>query len=726
MLSNRLRSLLSQHKIFQDDETTAELPTEPSHDDRVKQLVYIDGSNLFVWKEARSCILTTNLRSSLDGKDGIIQVFYCQNAPLFEVNKISFNHTNTHVALVGSRGATVLTLPRRWGKEALYEGGKPSITCRSFAVAERFFMSNISVQLLQASWYPSTSSQHPHLCILTSDNILRIYNATTDPQTPVQTHKLNQTTDLNNTPMSASRMSLQSMFSITSRLGETIVSFDFASVMLHTPPHRTHLRKKPEPVSLQPIYLLQGNGDVLLLLTSLTDNKFSHGMLQGPLIMLPPAEDNYGVDSCSILVMESSPTTIVIATTAGKLHHCVALWGTDTNDELSPDSDAESISSYRSTRSNTDLNPPTLYVYESVELELDLLDEDVPENHHIILHKDTILMTRYHCSTSVGVHSIALPWLKKMDGFIRADEDDMNNLAGLSHDDPCIVEHVLCTKPTPSTSPCPIVGITIATDPVFGPTLLCLMADNHCTTVPLLNTFVPSPPPLMSEGGDTTVTPTPVKRSELSFIDHIKAMLKRDVSQPIIRSGSHHQPMSERECLQVVTRATQVLRDEYMLKQKLARNAINKRVKLLVDLKEHQIDELQQLEEQKEMLTDNAEMLANKYEDCKERQEELVGRLEDVVRRIKDRDPVLSKAEHEMSKELKLMKDKLWQVDNRIKQLKIKQEYQEDKLSSSGKRRSGSSTSVQKEKLKQILLEDGEKIHELIKKLNNMNSLAGL
>uniref|UniRef100_F6ZIK8 Uncharacterized protein n=2 Tax=Ciona intestinalis TaxID=7719 RepID=F6ZIK8_CIOIN len=184
--------------------------------------------------------------------------------------------------------------------------------------------------------------------------------------------------------------------------------------------------------------------------------------------------------------------------------------------------------------------------------------------------------------------------------------------------------------------------------------------------------------------------------------------------------------MSERECLQVVTRATQVLRDEYMLKQKLARNAINKRVKLLVDLKEHQIDELQQLEEQKEMLTDNAEMLANKYEDCKERQEELVGRLEDVVRRIKDRDPVLSKAEHEMSKELKLMKDKLWQVDNRIKQLKIKQEYQEDKLSSSGKRRSGSSTSVQKEKLKQILLEDGEKIHELIKKLNNMNSLAGL
>uniref|UniRef100_H2YPL5 Nucleoporin Nup88 n=1 Tax=Ciona savignyi TaxID=51511 RepID=H2YPL5_CIOSA len=712
MLStNSLRNVLDGHKIFEQDPVPLGSPNEGGSE-KVKQLLHIDGGNLFVWNESRSCLMTTNLRSSLDGNKSNIQTLCCQNAPLFEVNKITFNCTSSHLALVGTRGVTVLALPRRWGKEAEYEGGKPKIICRSSPVAERFFMSNISIQLIQASWYPSTSSQHPHLCLLTSDNMLRIYSATADTQTPIQTHKLNQVSDMNNTSLTASRASLLSI----SVLGETVVAFDFAPVIEHTPSTISNLRKKPEPISLQPIYLLQGNGDVLLLLTSLTDNKFSRGIFHGPLIMLPPAEDNYGVDSCSIIVMDTSPTTIAIATAAGKLHHCVALWVTDADDI--------SVTSHH----KGDLTPPTLYVYETVELELDLLDEDVPENHHIILHKDSTLLTRYHCSTSVGVHSVALPWLNKMDAFIRAVEDDRDHLGDLAHDDPCVVEHVLCTKPTLSASPCPIIGITIATDAIFGPTLLCLMADNHCTTVPLLNTFVPTSPPLLSEKGDNTITaPPPVPTQEPSFTEHIKSILKRDVSQPIIRSGSSRESTSERECLQVVTRATQVLRDEYMLKQKLARNAITKRVNLLSDLKLNQLDELHRLGDMKEVLTDNAEKIANDYEDCKERQESLMIRLEDVLKRTRDRDPVLSKSEVAMNKELRAMKEKLWQLDNRIKQLKIKQEYQADKLTSDHRKTgSVSSSSLHREKLKQILLEEGEKIHELIKKLNNLNAQAGL
>lgn len=47
--------------------------------------------------------------------------------------------------------------------------------------------------------------------------------------------------------------------------------------------------------------------------------------MHGPLTMRPPAEDNYGVDACSILVLKSTPTAIAIATASGKIHHCVAL-----------------------------------------------------------------------------------------------------------------------------------------------------------------------------------------------------------------------------------------------------------------------------------------------------------------------------------------------------------------------------------------------------------------
>ena len=55
-------------------------------------------------------------------------------------------------------------------------------------------------------------------------------------------------------------------------------------------------------------------------------HRFSKGRLFGPLIMLPSAEDNYGTDSCSISVLDTSPTVIVIGSMGGKLYHCIALW----------------------------------------------------------------------------------------------------------------------------------------------------------------------------------------------------------------------------------------------------------------------------------------------------------------------------------------------------------------------------------------------------------------
>lgn len=41
--------------------------------------------------------------------------------------------------------------------------------------------------------------------------------------------------------------------------------------------------------------------------------------------MCPPAEDNYGVDACSVLRLDTSPPVIVMATCDGQLHHCIIL-----------------------------------------------------------------------------------------------------------------------------------------------------------------------------------------------------------------------------------------------------------------------------------------------------------------------------------------------------------------------------------------------------------------
>lgn len=78
----------------------------------------------------------------------------------------------------------------------------------------------------------------------------------------------------------------------------------------------------PEAV-VWPAVILRGNGDVCLLNTSLASNE--KPKFEGPLTMYPPADDNYGVDACSILVLPTLPNTIIVATSSGTLYHSVLL-----------------------------------------------------------------------------------------------------------------------------------------------------------------------------------------------------------------------------------------------------------------------------------------------------------------------------------------------------------------------------------------------------------------
>ena len=41
--------------------------------------------------------------------------------------------------------------------------------------------------------------------------------------------------------------------------------------------------------------------------------------------MYPAADDNYGLDACSLLCLHSQPPIIVMATGSGKIYHCIVL-----------------------------------------------------------------------------------------------------------------------------------------------------------------------------------------------------------------------------------------------------------------------------------------------------------------------------------------------------------------------------------------------------------------
>lgn len=88
----------------------------------------------------------------------------------------------------------------------------------------------------------------------------------------------------------------------------------------------------------------------------------------------------------------------------------------------------------------------------------------------------------------------------------------------------------------------------------------------------------------------------------------------------------------------------------------------------------------------------------------------------------------------DMAKEMQRIFSKLKHMQNQIKQVQLKMEYQSDKRGKSvGVEKPaertvfGSIRSVQHvEKFKETLMDEGQKISELIKKLNNMKTQIGV
>jgi nuclear pore complex protein Nup88 len=60
--------------------------------------------------------------------------------------------------------------------------------------------------------------------------------------------------------------------------------------------------------------------------------------------MYPPADDNYGVDACSILCFQSVPPVVVIATCSATLYHCVLLSCAEDEDDDDDDKHDKKVS----------------------------------------------------------------------------------------------------------------------------------------------------------------------------------------------------------------------------------------------------------------------------------------------------------------------------------------------------------------------------------------------
>ncbi|XP_015673354.1 nuclear pore complex protein Nup88 [Protobothrops mucrosquamatus] len=178
------------------------------------------------------------------------------------------------------------------------------------------------------------------------------------------------------------------------------------------------------------------------------------------------------------------------------------------------------------------------------------------------------------------------------------------------------------------------------------------------------------------------------------------------------------------ECLQLLSRATQVFREEYILKQDLAREEIQRRVKLLREQKKKQLEDLGCCREERKSLREMAERLADKYEEAKEKQEDIVNRMKKVLRSYHSQLPVLSDSEKDMKKELQTIQEQLRHLGNAIKQVKMKKDYQQRKMEkgNSPQKPSINLSTYQRKCIRAVLKEEGEHIQEMVKQINDIRN----
>ncbi|XP_064620195.1 nucleoporin 88-like [Lineus longissimus] len=711
--SMQWRKSLKFHDIFQYLRKVQEHATKETDS---KDLLAVRGCDIYVWNTNGSDILTTNLKYIAEKSDPEkssklpFQRLFCTDPPLFDVESILLSPTGNLLALIGPRGVSVVELPRQWGKYASFEGGKEKINCRTHAIEERHFSSHSKVKVLHAAWYPGSETDSC-LVVLTSDSQLRFYDVC-DGHAPIQVIPLSDTdSEFGSTvDLSTTRKGF------TVALGELPVSFDFGE-----PIPVQYGKQEDQKEMVQLIYILWGNGNVYSLAVSLTSKRFSKPQLTGPLSMHPPAEDNYGTDACSILCLRSNPPVLVVATCSGNLYHCVVL-----NQE--EEKYCELFS-----KQPIPLPESTLYVYESVELELSLTtvaietDEVIEDDFScpIKLHRDDATSIRYHCSHSAGVHTVILPWIDSLENFCL---DPSSPEIKFKQTDEAIVEHLVCTKPVATSPPSPIFGLCVVTDTVLGTTLLALTSVYECIALPLLSRYKRDAGRLLSVSGSGKKYQSPMKEIAREPFDiHIQNALARDASNPLLKTTSKTD-LSPQECFQLLSRSTQIFREEYIQKQELAREDIQRRVRFLREQKKYLSNELQKSREARNILTDKARQMADRYDDTYENQRLIVQRVENVLRKVQSRLPVLSDEEKDMHKELKSIEERMKRSKNSLEQIRVKQRYQRNQIlhqQDEEKPKKGM-PNKQSTMIKTLLKDEGDQICDMVKNLKLVMSQVGV
>jgi len=425
-----------------------------------------------------------------------------------------------------------------------------------------------------------------------------------------------------------------------------------------------------------PLFVLLGNCDVFCIAASISHE----WTVEGPLEVVGVAEgDECKTEACAIVAIGG---VLCMATVGGTVQHFVVLGGDATS----------------------------LHMYERVELELGQLPSladssvfDCP----VRLSGDPSGAS-YLASHCAGLHKVDLP----MVGLLRDDSPDLS-VSGST------VEHLVCTRASPSLPPAPVLGCATAGPPS---TVLCLLA-NHSLLSKVSASTVASAPSLTA----STPSLNPSSASHQPDVEaQIRTILTRGASQPLLQSAaSPDTRLQSAEALELLTGATAMLRREYLARLHIARDELVSAASRLRERKAGQVQSLVVLEEDRGELRDAAEALSERYEDVKDKGDELRIRVEAVLAKLQSRVPHLSDKELAMGREVVGLERRVEALEGGIKQLVDKERYQRCQVEASTVGRKELNKG-QLDNFKQVLQADSRSIASLVQKINAAKKDLGM
>lgn len=541
----------------------------PSEQTKCMDFIAYGQDILYIWNSFDVCVHSVNIKHSIRDSDLSTQlILQPRQGILFSPDRIFLNVSSTLLALSASSddnsGIAVLELPERWStvQKTL------RVPCKN--LGERLFLGEQLV-LRQAKWHPGSPSDS-HLLVLTSDECLRLFNASTG-EVLWKCH-LSQKVNRITHPSIPTKVTL----------GDTPVDFDIGP-----PP----FEENPQKISW-PILILWGNGDIYCVESTIEDSR-ERIPAHGPLRMFPSSDDNYGSDASSILVLQTSPPIVAFSTSIGTIYNCIYL----TSEEQQNGYDK------------------ALYVVECIELELgiSLGEDDDIVSCPIKLIRNPIEKSVYFSIHKAGIHSITLPLVTKLYEFLESSEPDFSPYSSES-----LVEYLLCTGVNR--------GSSLETLPLLG----CAFIDLSSSILVLLNNQdminIRITPHILHSIQNLEANVNHDKDEE-GFLMHIQNILKEHGPGPVIRL-----PESDPQDIFNIIYKIKLSYKRTMDAHEMVGKKLETKTNSLMAALMEQEREIQRLSHEQENLYASARKIGERYSEINERQMSLMYRIENVLRNV--------------------------------------------------------------------------------------------